>query len=57
MKTAICFRAYRKTGGPREHMIPDFLIAAHAEVQANRLAAVGRGYLRPYFSNLTALRP
>lgn len=49
------FRLYRKNGGPREHLIPDFLIAAHAQTQANRLAAIDRGYLRPWFKDLTLL--
>ncbi len=51
------FRAYRKAGGPREHLIPDFLVGAHALVQADRLAAVDRGYLRKYFSKLKLLKP
>ncbi|MCG8455132.1 MAG: type II toxin-antitoxin system VapC family toxin [Holophagales bacterium] len=46
------FQAYRRRGGPREHLIPDFLIAAHARVHADRLAAVDRGYLRRYFPEL-----
>jgi len=32
-----------------EHLIPDFLIAAHAEAQAGRLAAIDRGCLRSCF--------
>ena len=36
------FARYRAEGGAREHMIPDFLIAAHAQVQASRLAAKDR---------------
>lgn len=50
------FRAYRDAGGPRERLIPDFLIAAHAQVQADRLAAADRGYLGTCFPNLTVLR-
>jgi len=51
------FKRYRAEGGPREHLIPDFLIAAHAKVQAGRLAAKDRGYLRRYFPDLAVLMP
>jgi predicted nucleic acid-binding protein len=37
------FKQYRLAGGPRQHLVPDFLIAAHARIQANRLAAIDRG--------------
>ncbi len=49
------FRSYRNQGGPREFLIPDFLIAAHALLDCDRLAAVDRGYLRRYFPNLRLL--
>lgn len=51
------FREYRRQGGPREHLIPDFLIGAHAQQQADQIAAIDRGYLRKYFPRLSIVRP
>jgi hypothetical protein len=51
------FHAYRRAGGPRGHLIPDFLIGAHALLQAEQLAAADRGYLRRYFPKLRIIAP
>lgn len=51
------FRQYRRFGGPREHLVPDFLIGAHAQRQADRIAAIERGYLRRYFPRLKVVAP
>jgi hypothetical protein len=56
-KAGVSFRDYRDAGGPRKRLIPDFLIAAHALMQADRLAAADRGYLRGYFAELPLLAP
>jgi predicted nucleic acid-binding protein len=55
--TGRIFHAYRRAGGPREHLIPDFLIGAHALLQADQLAAADRGYLRRYFPKLRVIAP
>ncbi len=52
----LTFKQYRQAGGPREHLVPDFLIAAHAQTHADRLAAVDRGYLRKWFPDLNLLK-
>jgi len=49
------FLDYRRQKGTRDHLIPDFLIAAHASLQADRIAALDRGYLRRYFPKLPFL--
>ncbi|MDX2226281.1 MAG: type II toxin-antitoxin system VapC family toxin [Verrucomicrobiae bacterium] len=49
------FVQYRRQGGARTQLLPDFLIAAHAMCQADRLAAIDRGYLRAYFPKLRRL--
>lgn len=51
------FRAYLQRGGKRGRVVPDFLIAAHAQHHANRLLARDRGYYRDYFSQLQVWDP
>lgn len=38
-------------------ILPDFLVAAHASVQADALATEDRGYLRTYFPGVRILSP
>jgi predicted nucleic acid-binding protein len=51
------FRSFLQRGGKRGRVVPDFLIAAHAQLLADRLLARDRGYYRDYFAQLTLLDP
>ena len=50
-------RTYFSRGGKRGRVVPDFLIAAHAQHHAGRLLASDRGYYRDYFQQLTLWNP
>jgi hypothetical protein len=51
------WRQYRSRGGKRKRIIADFLIAAHAQVQCDRLLTRDRGFCRDYFKKLTVIDP
>ena len=46
---------YRKSGGTRERIITDFLIAAHASIKADRFLTRDRGFYASYFPQLSIL--
>jgi predicted nucleic acid-binding protein len=50
-------QAYRKAGGPRSRLIPDFLIGAHALKQCEGLLTSDRGYFRNQFEGLKVYQP
>jgi predicted nucleic acid-binding protein len=47
----------RLSAGDRKRVIADFLIGAHAQVQADALLARDRGFFRSYFSELRLIQP
>ena len=49
------WRRYRASGGKRERIISDFLIAAHAVVRADRFLTRDRGFYKTYFPRLARL--
>ena len=51
------WRTYRRQGGKRNRILPDFLIAAHASEQANRLLSRDRGFYRELFPALKVYDP
>jgi predicted nucleic acid-binding protein len=51
------WRSYRQAGGARTTIVPDFLVGAHAVVQADRLLTRDRGFGRASFANLVTIDP
>lgn len=51
------YRRYLLRTSKKNRVLPDFLIAAHAQHHTGRLLARDRGYYRDYFSGLMLIEP
>lgn len=51
------FAKYRRAGGTRQRILPDFLIGAHALDMGARIASDDEGFFRKYFNGLGVIKP
>ena len=51
------FRSYRRRGGERSRILPDFLIAAHAQLKADRLLSRDKRFFGASFPKLKTVSP
>jgi hypothetical protein len=51
------WRSYRQEGGKRTRILTDFLVGAHAQVQASQLLTRDRGFYREIFRSLALVDP
>jgi hypothetical protein len=57
LDAGIAWKAHRARGGLKTRVVADFLIGAHALLQADRLLTRDRGFYRSYFKRLTIMDP
>ena len=51
-ETGVRWKRYRDTGGPRERIMSDFLIGAHAMITSDAFLTRDRGFYATYFPEL-----
>ena len=56
-RAARAFRAYRDKGGPRENLLPDFLVGALAETEDVALLTRDPARIRTYFPDVQLIEP
>ena len=54
---ASAWRRYRKQGGPRQRVVADFLVGAHARTHCDQLSTRDRGTYKKYFDKLEVIDP
>jgi predicted nucleic acid-binding protein len=57
LRAGTAWREYRRQGGRRDGVVADFMIGAHAQLQADRLITRDRGFYRTYFARLRIVDP
>ena len=57
LQAGMAWKGYRERGGPRTRIAVDFLIGAHALLQADRLLTRDGGFFRSCFRRLSILDP
>jgi hypothetical protein len=51
------WKTYRQEGGKRTRILTDFLVGAHAQVQASQLLTRDRGFYKEIFRSLSLVDP
>ncbi|RUM18975.1 PIN domain-containing protein [Rhizobium phaseoli] len=54
---AQAFRLYRRAGGRRDQILPDFLIGAHAAIRGYKILTRDPGGYRSYFPSVELITP